>query len=81
MGQGNAATYLQIAGDILSQRPDSLELVLPDTGRTYPSGSSSASRTTYTFGNALIGAAGALKQRLLARGADLFMARSLPRWP
>lgn len=73
MGQGNAATYLQIAGDILCQRPDSLELVLPDTGLTFPSGSASASRTTYTFGNALIGAAEALKQRLLARGADLFM--------
>ena len=73
MGQGNAATYLQIAGDILCQRPDSLELVLPDTGRTFPSGSASASRTTYTFGNALIGAAEALKQRFLARGADLFM--------
>ena len=74
MGQGNGATYLQIAGEILCQRPESLELVLPDTGRTFPSGSASASRTTYTFGNALIGAAEALKQRLLARGADFFMA-------
>ena len=74
MGQGNAATYLQIAGDILCQRQGALELVLPDTGRTFPSGSASASRTTYTFGNALIGAAEALKQRLLARGADLFLA-------
>ncbi len=74
MGQGNGATYLQIAGDILCQRPEALELVLPDTGRTFPSGSASASRTTYTFGNALIGAAEALKQRLLARSAELFMA-------
>ncbi len=73
MGQGNGATYLQIAGDILCQPPGALELVLPDTGRTFPSGSASASRTTYTFGNALIGAAEALKQRLLARGADIFM--------
>ncbi|MFH0731251.1 MAG: xanthine dehydrogenase family protein molybdopterin-binding subunit [Pseudomonadota bacterium] len=73
MGQGNAATYLQIAGDILSQRPEAIELVLPDTAQTHPSGSSSASRTTYTFGNALIGAAEALKQQLLARGTDLFM--------
>jgi len=74
MGQGNAATYLQIAGDILCQRPGALELVLPDTARTFPSGSASASRTTYTFGNALIGAAEALKKRLMARGADLLMA-------
>lgn len=77
MGQGNGATYLQIAGEILCQRQGALELVLPDTGRTFPSGSASASRTTYTFGNALIGAAEALKQRLLARGADLFMAGDL----
>jgi CO/xanthine dehydrogenase Mo-binding subunit len=74
MGQGNAATYMQMAGDILCQAPENLELVPPDTARTFPSGSASASRTTYTFGNALIGAAEALKKRLLARGADLLMA-------
>lgn len=73
MGQGNAATYQQLAGDILSQPPQQFELVLPDTARTFPSGSSSASRTTYTFGNALIPAALALKQRLLARAADFLM--------
>ena len=74
MGQGNAATYLQITGDILSQPPESITLVLPDTERTFPSGSSSASRTTYTYGKALAEAAQALKQRLLARSADLLMA-------
>ena len=74
MGQGNGATYLQIAGDILSQPAATFELVLPDTDRTFPSGSASASRTTFTFGNALIGAASTLKQRLLARSADLLMA-------
>lgn len=73
MGQGNAATYLQIAGDILSQPMDRLELVLPDTDRTFPCGSASASRTTYTFGKALTKAAEALKERLLARGADFLM--------
>lgn len=74
MGQGNAGTYLQIAGDILDQDSSHLELVLPDTGKTLPSGSASASRTTYTFGNALIGAAKALKGHILGRAADLFMA-------
>jgi CO/xanthine dehydrogenase Mo-binding subunit len=73
MGQGNAATYVQIAGDILCQPPGAIELVLPDTGRTFPCGSASASRTTYTFGNALVPAAEALKKRLLARAADMFM--------
>ncbi|MBF0475103.1 MAG: xanthine dehydrogenase family protein [Deltaproteobacteria bacterium] len=74
MGQGNAATNLQIAGSILSQTPAQMELILPDTDRTLPSGSASASRCTYTFGNALIGAAQALKERILQRSADLLMA-------
>ena len=74
MGQGNASTYLQIAGEVLNQDRDHLEIVLPDTARTLPSGSASASRTTYTFGNGLIAAARALKGHILSRGADLFMA-------
>ncbi|MBF0548904.1 MAG: xanthine dehydrogenase family protein [Deltaproteobacteria bacterium] len=74
MGQGNAATNLQIAGSILGQAPGQMELVQPDTDRTLPSGSASASRCTYTFGNALIGAAQALKERILQRASDLLMA-------
>lgn len=73
MGQGNASTYLQIAGDVLNQDHDHLDLVLPDTGITLPSGSASASRTTYTFGNALMGAAQTLKHRLIQRATDLHM--------
>jgi CO/xanthine dehydrogenase Mo-binding subunit len=75
MGQGNASTYLQIAGDILLQDSSQMEIVLPDTAATLPSGSASASRTTYTFGNALILAAEEMKRRLLARTADFLMAR------
>lgn len=71
MGQGNASTYLQIAGEILSQDLCDIELVLPDTDRTLPSGSSSASRTTYTYGNALIKAANALKMRILEKAMSL----------
>lgn len=76
MGQGNASTNLQIAGSILCQRMDGIELVLPDTDKTLPSGSASASRCTYTFGNALIGACDALRNRILQRAADLLMAPS-----
>jgi CO/xanthine dehydrogenase Mo-binding subunit len=75
MGQGNASTYLQIAGHILKQELSGMELVLPDTARTLPSGSSSASRTTFTYGNALMEAAKSLRRRLLERAADLFMAK------
>ncbi len=71
MGQGNATTCLQIVSHALGQPYEAMELVLPDTARTLPSASSSASRTTFTYGNALVGAAGLLRERILARGALL----------
>ncbi len=72
MGQGNVSTYLQIAGHLLFQDIETMELVLPDTAKTLPSCSSSASRTTFTYGKALEGAAQELKTRLLARAVMLF---------
>jgi CO/xanthine dehydrogenase Mo-binding subunit len=69
MGQGNASAFVQIAGDILCQDADHLELILPDTDRTHPSGSSSAGRTTYTYGNALIKACRQLKEKLIHRAS------------
>ncbi len=73
MGQGNITTYLQIAGDVLNQDLNAMEPVLPDTDRTLPSGSASASRTTFTFGNALIRASRILRKRIIERSADLLM--------
>lgn len=67
MGQGNNPTNVQIAGEILGQPAEAFELLQPDTERSLPSGSSSASRTTYSFGNALQGACLLLKDRILAR--------------
>lgn len=72
MGQGNASTYAQIVSHLLNQPCDNMELVLPDSAKTLPSASSSASRTTTTYGNAMIGAANLLKDRLLARAALIF---------
>ncbi|ATW27859.1 xanthine dehydrogenase family protein molybdopterin-binding subunit [Candidatus Formimonas warabiya] len=77
MGQGNATTYLQMAGDILGQGFDRLTLVLPDTKKTLPSGSSSASRTTFTFGNALMGAAKILSERILDRAGLMLTFQTL----
>jgi CO/xanthine dehydrogenase Mo-binding subunit len=74
MGQGNITTSLQIAGHILNQDLGAMAPVLPDTDRTLPSGSASASRTTFTFGKALIQASELLKRRILERAADLLMA-------
>ncbi|MHC1743784.1 MAG: xanthine dehydrogenase family protein molybdopterin-binding subunit [Syntrophobacteraceae bacterium] len=73
MGQGNASAFAQIAGEILCQDASHVELVLPDTDRTHPSGSASAGRTTYTYGNALIQACESLRQKLLHRAALILM--------
>lgn len=77
MGQGNISTYLQLAGQVLCQSSDDLVVVLPETGKTLPSGSSSASRTTFTFGNAVVGAARQLRDRLLDKAAMLFTFQTL----
>ena len=71
MGQGNNSANIHIAGDILCQSPDRFELVQPDTFRCLNSSSSAASRTTYSYGNALILAAGVLKERILDKVAQL----------
>lgn len=74
MGQGNAAAFVQMATEVLRQDPASFTLVQPDTSRCPPAGSSSASRTTYTFGNALIRACEAMREKLKARAALMLLA-------
>jgi CO/xanthine dehydrogenase Mo-binding subunit len=69
MGQGNATAFFQIAGQILCQENTAIELIQPDTARTLPSGSASAGRTTYTYGNALIRACEELRRRIVGRAA------------
>ncbi len=73
MGQGNSPTFVQMACDILNQDETRMELVQPDTNRTHPSGSSSAGRTTYTYGKALIKACEAMRDKLLHRAAMMLM--------
>jgi len=77
MGQGNATAFVQIAGQILCQEHTAIELVQPDTERTLPSGSSAASRTTYTYGNALIKACEELRRRLTGRAALMLLSDTL----
>ncbi len=71
MGQGNSAAFAQMAGHILGQDAASVTLRQPDSASAYPSGSSSAGRTTYTYGNALIRACEELKARLINRAGLL----------
>lgn len=77
MGQGNATAFVQIAGQILCQEHTAIELVQPDTERTLSSGSSSASRTTYTYGNALIKSCEELRRRLTGRAALMLLSDTL----
>lgn len=69
MGQGNASSYVHIASMVLNAPMELFELVLPDTDRTLDSGPSSASRTTYIYGKALVQACEQLKN-------DMFYAVS-----
>ena len=69
MGQGNAAAFVAMAAAALHQSPDAFACVQPDTRLCPPAGASSASRTTYTFGNALLGACRAMAAKLRARAA------------
>jgi CO/xanthine dehydrogenase Mo-binding subunit len=76
MGQGNSSAFMQMAGHILGQDESRMDLRQPDTVTAYPSGSSSAGRTTYTYGNALIKACGDLKARLINRAGLLLFVDS-----
>ncbi len=69
MGQGNAAAFAAMAAKALGQPRTAFELIQPDTRTCLPAGSSSASRTTYTFGNALLRACRAMAEKLRARAA------------
>jgi len=73
MGQGNAAAFVQLAAMALNQDASRFELVQPDTRLCLPAGSSSASRTTYTFGNALLRACESMSEKLIARAALFLM--------
>ncbi len=76
MGQGNSSAFVQIAGEILRQGAERVDVVQPDTRTSYPSGSSSAGRTTYTYGQALVRACEEMRSRLLNRaGLLLFLDR------
>lgn len=69
MGQGNVAAFVAMAARALNQPETAFACVQPDTRRCPPAGSSSASRTTYVFGNALLGACRAMAEKLRTRAA------------
>lgn len=74
MGQGNAAAYAQIAAEVLCQEAAAVSVRQPDTAHGNPSGSASAGRTTYTYGNALVAACRSMAGRLVNRAAMVMLA-------
>ena len=65
MGQGNISTYVQVAAEELNAPMEQFEYTFPDTDRSLDSGPSSASRTTYIYSKALVGAARVLKNSII----------------
>ncbi len=77
MGQGNISTYVQVAAEELSAPLEQFEYTFPDTDRTLDSGPSSASRTTYIYTKALIGAIRILKNNILRKAEEVLKTKDL----
>ncbi len=70
IGQGNTTAFVQMAADSLGCSPQDIVLVSGDSGQTLDSGTSTASRSVYTGGNAIRSAA----KRMLAALAEVAAA-------
>jgi xanthine dehydrogenase D subunit len=64
IGQGNSIAYAQMAAEVLGCQLDQVEVVTGDTFATPDSGTSTASRSVYVAGNAIIIAGEQMRQRL-----------------
>jgi CO/xanthine dehydrogenase Mo-binding subunit len=71
IGQGAYTVYAQIAAESLDVPLDKIKVVGADTRATPDSGTTTASRTTYAVGNAIIKAADRLRTELKKRAVGL----------
>ncbi len=71
IGQGSDTAMAQIAGDVLGVGLDSIRIVHSDTGRVPVDSSTTASRSTYHMGVAVVEAAGRLKQQIVEAASQL----------
>lgn len=74
IGQGSCTVLRQMAAEALSLRPEDIKIVTADTLLTTSAGATSASRQTYISGNAVVDAAGKLKDVLLSEAALMLKA-------
>lgn len=71
LGQGNGTAFVMIASEVLCCNPEDIDLEIGDTRSTPDSGSTSASRTTYTGGRAIIQAGNKMKANLFAEASRM----------
>jgi len=71
IGQGNTTAFVQIAADYIRCSIDDIVMLSGDTGHTLDSGTSTASRSVYTGGNALKLAAGNLHSTISTLAAEI----------
>lgn len=69
IGQGNATAFAQIAAEVLHTDPDNIHVEIGDSRTTPDSGSTSASRSIYTGGNAIVISGRKVKALLLAEAS------------
>lgn len=69
IGQGNGTAFVQIASEVLCCTPKDIDLDIGDTRTTPDSGSTSASRSVYTGGKAIVLAGKKMKANLQAEAS------------
>jgi CO/xanthine dehydrogenase Mo-binding subunit len=70
-GQGIKTVMVQLAGQVLGERPECIELVNADTALTPDSNVQGASRATYFIGSAVVNAAENLENEILAMAGEM----------
>ena len=71
IGQGSDTTMAMITGDAIGVGLESVRIVHSDTGRVPVDSSTTASRSTYHMGNALVDAAGKLTEQIVETASHL----------
>ena len=71
LGQGACTAYAQMAAECLGVPLGKVKVVLADTATTPDSGTTTASRTTYAVGNAIMMAAEKIRAELASKGVGL----------
>ncbi|MBC8439623.1 MAG: molybdopterin-dependent oxidoreductase [Deltaproteobacteria bacterium] len=71
IGQGSNTTLTMIAAEILGMEPEQIRLITSDTDTTLPCMGTFGSRVTFCAGNAVSQAALNLKEKIIARAADI----------